>query len=162
MNTVELPKEIQEILKQVEANRPEFPYILVSNLDGIYHGQAITITNVNDKFKRPEFSGWKGTVDGISEWEIETFQTFPKDVFAVGYYSFWKIRASKDSWFWVSMPSMRSGESEVGCAAEIGLERVDVKESLPEDLDAMVRKGYEIIMKMVAERGEYTEDKRNA
>lgn len=157
MNTVELPEEIQEILKQVEANRPEYPYVLVSNLDGIYHGQAITITNVNDKFKRPEFSGWKGTVDGISEWDIEKFFIQPKDASAIGYFSFWKIRASKDTWFWVSMPSMRSGEAKVGSAVEIGLERVDVKESLPEDLDAMVRKGYEIIMKMAAERGEYKE-----
>lgn len=151
MNTIELTEEISEILKQVNANRPEYPAVLVDNLGGIREGQGVTASSKDDMFRHPIFSGWKGSVDGISEWEIETFQIMLKDVSAIGYFSFWKKRASKDTMFWVSMPSMRSGEAKLGSAVEIGPERVKVDEILQEELNVMVRQGFEIIEKMIVD-----------
>ena len=151
MNTIELPEEISEILKQVNANRPEYPAVLADNLGGIREGQGVTASSKDDMFRHPIFSGWKGSVDGISEWDIDAFQIMPKDVAAIGYFSFWKKRVSKDTMFWVSMPSMRSGEAKLGRAVEIGPERVKLGDTLPDELDAMVRKGFEIIQNMIVE-----------
>ena len=151
MNTLELPEEIAEILKQVESNRPEYPAVLVDNLGGIREGQGVTAASKDDFYRHPIFSGWKGTVDGISEWDIEMFQIIPKEVSSIGYFAFWKARSPRNTMFWVSMPSMRSGECKLGAAVEIGQERVKIEDILPEELDAMVVQGFEIIQKMIAE-----------
>jgi hypothetical protein len=46
---------------------------------------------------------------------------------------------------------MRSGEAKLGRAVEIGPERVKLGDTLPDELDAMVRKGFEIIQNMIVE-----------
>ena len=156
----ELPQvdPVAELLKQIEANRPEYPAVIVENLGGIREGQGVTATSKDDLYRRPKFSGWNGTVDGISEWELESFKTTPNNPSDISYYAFWKMRASKDTVFWVSLPSMRSGESKWGDTADIGMERVHAGDHTQDNLDEMVKQGYEIIQKMIAERGEYKEN----
>jgi len=138
-----------QAFKRMEDNKPPYPTALLKEL-GAYVGL--------DCYKQPlpNFRGWFALMGGRAE--IYNWQAIPNDadINDIGYVGIWRgVVASKDRpIIWCALPSMMHGDSVPGETIEVGTERVRIGYK-QEDLDAMVVQGYEIMMRMIAEHGEY-------
>lgn len=143
---------VAEALKRVEENKPPYPTEIC---------KEYPTSNEDDwrKSSRPNFLGWKGMIGGWSadSWTFE-YGMVPHDVDLsdIGYIGIWRSRIASGKFAWCVVPSMIKGESLPGDTLSVGKERIQIG-APQEEIDAAVRKGYDIIKQMVTERGEYQE-----
>jgi hypothetical protein len=100
---------------------------------------------------------WHGAIGG--RFGIRNWMAIPNDVDLndIGYAGVYMGRtASKTHILYCIVPSMKHGESVAGETVDFGHERVRIGWR-QEDVDGMVMQAYEIMMRMIAERGEYRE-----
>jgi hypothetical protein len=142
-----------QAFKRMEDNKPPHPTALLGKLgaymDDDWHYQA-----------RPNFRGWFGQIG--ERFDVWNWQSIPNDANLddIGYVGIWRatIYSESEPIAWCVLPSMQCGYVAPGMNIDFGSERVRIGWK-QEDLDAMVTQGYEIMMRMIAERGEYREKK---
>jgi len=140
-----------QAFKRMEESTPSHPLALLEKL-GAYVDNNWALQS------RPNFRGWFGQIGGRGDiWNWESIPS-DADLNDIGYVGIWRgVVASKDRpIIWCALPSMMHGDSVPGETIEVGTERIRIGWK-QEDLDAMVVRGYEIMMQMIAERGEYRE-----
>jgi len=146
-----------QAFKRMEDNKPPHPTTLLEKL-GAYTGKSV------EWYKQglPQFRAWIGGWG--DRFDIFHFEAIPNDVDLedIGYVGIWRGRTSSNTHvLYCVLPSMKHGEIELGGTFEVNKERVRIGWK-QEDLDAMVVRGYEIMMQMIAERGEYEEIKNES
>jgi hypothetical protein len=137
--------------ERMEENTPPHPLALLEKL-GAY------VDNHWASQPLPNFRGWFGQIGGRGDiWNWEAIPS-DADLNDISYVGIWRgVVASKERpIIWCVLPSMIHGDSIPGEIIEIGKERVRIGYK-QEELDALVVAGYEIMMGMIAERGEYEE-----
>jgi len=140
-----------QAFKRMEENTPPYPLELIESL-------GLSKDDVWAKSSKPNFRGWFGSIG--KHFNLWDWMSIPAgvDLNDIGYVSIWRARsASKTHLLWCALPSMESGESKPGETFSLNTERVRIGWK-KEDLDAMVKQGYEIIKAKIAEIGEYREN----
>jgi hypothetical protein len=134
--------------KRIKENAPAYPTILLEDL-GAYIGEDWA------KQSKPNFRGWLGGIGGRFDIDRPEAITTGIDLSDIGYIGIWRGRtASKTHAIYCVLPSMNYGEVEAGRIIDLGSDvvRIDWEQ---EELDAMVKQGYDIMVEMIAEHGEY-------
>ena len=109
------------------------------------------------KQAKPNFRGWFWALEG--RFGINNAMAMPSsaDWDDIGYCGIWRGRtASKTHLIYCAIPSMNHGEVLPGESIDSGetFVRIGWKQ---DEIDSYVRDGYEIMLQMIAEHGEYKE-----
>jgi hypothetical protein len=139
-----------QAFKRMEDNKPKVSKGVIKSL------QAQFFKERTDEFLT--WRGWMGAIGG--RFCITNWMAIPNDVDLddIGYVGVLRGQTrSKTHVLYCILPSMNHGEVLAWSTVDLGSERIRIGWK-QEDLDAMVRQGYEIMMQMIAERGEYREE----
>jgi hypothetical protein len=141
-----------QAFKRMEDNKPPHPVELLEKL-GAYIGLGWS------KQPKPNFRGWFGTVGG--RFDVSNWEAIPSgvDLNDISYIGIWRgVSANREKpIIYCALPSMTNGCAVPGEAVEVGRERIRIGWN-QEDLDVMVRHGYEIMMSLISGYGEYKAD----
>ena len=147
--------EVAAALKLAKDNIPPYPTEILKEL-GSYIGP--------DPWKQPlpNFKGWQWRIgdcwDGCLPNNVacnleEGYWDDKIDLSDIGYVGIWRGRTAKKQLIYCALPSMKYGEVNPGVIIRFGdIMRVGWKQ---EDVDAMIRQGHEIMMRLIAEHGAY-------
>jgi hypothetical protein len=135
-------ERIDEAVQRMRENRPNSTAI-VEEL-----GAAVAVPGERWKIDHANFRGWMADIGGYDEWMMEATGATGNlpDNLEAGYSALWRISVNGKTIFWVSLPSMRSGEVLPGQSIDIGPERVRIGQYTQDELDALVRQGYEKLL----------------
>src|SRR3984885_10191204 len=155
----QLRPDVAKALKLAKDNIPPYPTELLAKL-GAYEKSDTPVW----KQPLPEFREWQWEIDGCWNGDIpynvscnleDGYWEDGIDLSKIGYIGLWRGRtASKTHLIYCVLPSMIHGEVLHGSTIELGTERIRIGWKLG-DLDAMIRRGYDIMREMIAEHGEY-------
>ena len=163
MNRIEQERFGKSVVERAESNIPPYPTEIVERLGAFPKGSH------NEWFRqgKPQFAGWIWEVGGC--WNgyvphrvsVSLADLCDEDIpdgvnlVDIGYIGFWRVRTkSKEGVVYCSLPSFKVEHVEPieGKVDEKDRIRIGWKQ---EDLDAMIFKGYDLIMTEVRKDGEY-------
>jgi hypothetical protein len=158
-----------EVCKKARENLPPYPTALLESLG------ACPLDGKYAKSPQPQFRGWTWFVGGCPDGMIpnnvsvslegyqfsdgshdEQYVPDDIDLDDIHYMGMWRGRTkSKDRIIYCVIPSFTHGEVSPGGIVDVGEEKIRIGQYTQQELDDLVRKGWDIMQQMIEERGRY-------